>query len=63
MSEETVVKNRPPRTIFVGRRKTSIARVKIVDGDGVVTVNGKPVEQYLPVARMRKHAIEPLDTA
>ena len=63
MSEETVVKNRAPRTIFVGRRKTSIARVKIVDGEGIITINGKPVEQYLPVVRKILHAIHPLDTA
>lgn len=29
-----------------GRRKTSIARVRLVPGDGAVIVNGKPVEDY-----------------
>jgi small subunit ribosomal protein S9 len=61
MSEAT--KTRPERTIFVGRRKTSVARVKIVDGTGKVTVNGRSIEEYLPVLRMRKHATEPLDVA
>ena len=56
-------KTPPTRTIFVGRRKTSVARVKIVEGSGTVTVNGKTVEQYLPVLRMRKHATQPLDVA
>ena len=65
MSEETQtpVKEKPARTVFVGRRKTSIARVTIVDGSGKVTVNGRDVNEYLPVLRMRKHAIEPIATA
>src|SRR5438552_1585715 len=29
-----------------GRRKTSVARVRLFAGDGAVVVNGKPVEQY-----------------
>ncbi len=31
-----------------GRRKEAIARVRIVPGTGVWTVNGKPLEDYLP---------------
>ena len=29
-----------------GRRKTSVARVRLFTGDGAVVINGKPVEQY-----------------
>jgi small subunit ribosomal protein S9 len=29
-----------------GRRKTAIARVRLVPGDGNVIVNGKPLEEY-----------------
>ena len=29
-----------------GRRKSSIARVRLVPGDGKLTVNGKPGEDY-----------------
>ena len=29
-----------------GRRKTSVARVRLFAGDGSVTINEKPVEQY-----------------
>jgi small subunit ribosomal protein S9 len=29
-----------------GRRKTSVARVRLVPGDGAMTVNGKPAEEY-----------------
>ncbi|WP_019143601.1 30S ribosomal protein S9 [Aeromicrobium massiliense] len=31
-----------------GRRKQAIARVRIVPGSGTWTVNGKPLEEYLP---------------
>jgi small subunit ribosomal protein S9 len=31
-----------------GRRKEAIARVRIVPGSGAWTVNGKPLEEYLP---------------
>ncbi len=30
----------------VGRRKTSVARVRLVPGTGEIVVNGKPVDQY-----------------
>ena len=31
-----------------GRRKEAVARVRIDPGTGVWTVNGKPLEEYLP---------------
>jgi small subunit ribosomal protein S9 len=32
----------------VGRRKSAIARVLLVNGAGTVVVNGKPFEEYFP---------------
>ncbi len=29
-----------------GRRKTSVARVRLVPGEGAVVVNGKPLDEY-----------------
>lgn len=58
---ESQAKPASPRSTYVGRRKTAIARVKLVDGSGTVTVNGKTAEQYLCVMRMRKHALQPLE--
>lgn len=31
----------------LGRRKSATARVRLMNGKGVITVNGKPVESYL----------------
>jgi len=34
------------RTIFVGRRKEAVARVRLVPGKGAITINRRPVEKY-----------------
>jgi small subunit ribosomal protein S9 len=43
-----------------GKRKTSVARVVLVPGAGVVTVNGRPVEEYFPRQTLRAIATAPL---
>ena len=45
--------------IGTGRRKTSVARVFMTPGTGVITVNGKSLEEYLPqaVLRGRRHQL------
>ena len=46
-----------------GRRKTSIAQVRLSPGEGKVTVNGKPVDQYFQGhERHREEALSPLKT-
>ncbi len=44
-----------------GRRKSSVARVRIRDGNGTITVNGKPLEEYFPNAQDRRSVIETLE--
>lgn len=44
----------------LGRRKTSVARVRIAPGTGKVLVNGRNVDQYFPVDRRRQHVLSPL---
>ena len=36
----------PERTRGTGKRKSSVARVTLVRGDGTITCNGRPVEDY-----------------
>ena len=43
-----------------GRRKTSVARVRIAAGTGKITINGRKVENYFPVESTRNTALEPL---
>ena len=43
-----------------GRRKESVARVRLRPGTGLVVINGKPVEQYFTVLTHRQAATEAL---
>jgi len=43
-----------------GRRKTSIARVRIKEGSGQITVNKRPLDEYLVVERDREMVLAPL---
>lgn len=37
-----------------GRRKSSVARVRVKSGSGNVVVNGKPLENYFPTLQARR---------
>ena len=43
-----------------GRRKCSIARVRIMPGKGKMTINGQDMEEYLPTDVLRVIAKQPL---
>jgi len=43
-----------------GRRKTAIARVRLANGTGKITVNGRPFENYFPLETLRSTAAQPL---
>jgi len=51
-----------PLVQATGRRKRSIARVRVRPGTGQVTVNGKPAQEYFPSESQVVHATEPLRT-
>ena len=44
----------------LGRRKSSIARVRLYPGAGAVIVNGRPVEDVIPRASLRQEMLRPL---
>lgn len=46
-----------------GRRKRAVARVRLFEGSGTVTINGKPGNEYFPVAAQRNAALAPFQTA
>jgi small subunit ribosomal protein S9 len=46
-----------------GRRKESVARVRLYDGTGSVVLNGKALEEYFPAMAQRIRALEPLRVA
>ena len=43
-----------------GRRKTSIARVRLATGSGKIVVNGRPFETYFPTETLRMVVNQPL---
>ena len=43
-----------------GRRKTSVARVRIHKGNGELTINGRSLEEYFKTDRDRKNILAPL---
>lgn len=43
-----------------GRRKKSIARVRLVTGSGIITVNGKPLDEYFGVETLKVIVKQPL---
>ncbi|OGO23861.1 MAG: 30S ribosomal protein S9 [Chloroflexi bacterium RBG_16_50_9] len=43
-----------------GRRKTSVARVKIMAGNGAIIVNGTPYEQRFPASEHQRLILQPL---
>lgn len=44
-----------------GRRKSSVARVRIKNGSGNVVINGKKLEEYFPVAQDQRAIIDVLN--
>ena len=46
-----------------GRRKTAVARIHLVPGTGLVSVNGRDFEDYFTTPAMKSHALLPLQTA
>jgi small subunit ribosomal protein S9 len=46
--------------IGTGRRKSSVARVRLVPGDGKIIINGRDIEEYIPFAALREVVKQPL---
>ena len=45
----------------IGRRKSSVAKVTITPGKGVITVNGKDVNDYMPYESLVIDLVQPLE--
>jgi small subunit ribosomal protein S9 len=51
-----------PLTQTIGRRKTSVARVRLYEGTGKMTLNGKDLEDFFPTMAQRIRVLEPART-
>jgi len=49
--------------VATGRRKTSVASVRLRPGTGKVNINERPFEEYFPLELQRNTVLAPLKTA
>ena len=47
--------------IYIGRRKTSVARIILKNGNGKITINGKDFEKAFPLLVSREDITKPFD--
>jgi len=52
-----------PLAQTVGRRKTSVVRVRLTDGTGSMSLNGRALEVYFPSMAQRLRILEPMRLA
>ncbi len=49
--------------IATGRRKNSVARIRMTAGSGKIDINGRNFEDYFPTAPLQNIVLQPLQTA
>ena len=54
-----MAETKTPEFLGTGRRKTSIARVRLSSGSGKVTINGRAFETYFPTDSLRMVVQQP----
>jgi small subunit ribosomal protein S9 len=58
---ESKAKKTPTSYMGTGRRKTSVARVRLTEGSGAIQINGRTVEDYFTEDKDRNAVYAPLD--
>jgi len=48
--------------VATGRRKTSVARVRMTAGSGKIDINGRSFEEYFPTSPLQNAVLQPLQT-
>ena len=48
--------------VATGRRKTSVARVRMTAGSGKIDINGRSFEEFFPTAPLQNAVLQPLQT-
>ena len=54
---------KPEEFIATGRRKNSVARIRMTAGSGKIDVNGRNFEDYFPTSPLQNTVLQPLQTA
>jgi len=55
-----MAENKTQEFLGTGRRKTSVARVRLAAGSGKIVVNNRAFENYFPIETLRLQALQPL---
>ncbi len=53
--------NTVEETLGTGRRKSSVARVRVRSGSGAITINKRQLEEYFNLAQDRSRVVAPLE--
>lgn len=55
--------SKEPKTYYLGtgRRKTSVARVRLCEGKGLISINGRPLDNYFTELKDRSFVLGPLN--
>ena len=53
----------PQEFIATGRRKTAVARIRMIPGSGKIEVNGRAFEDYFKTAALQNTVLQPLEVA
>ncbi len=63
MAEATVTptKGSPNDALGTGRRKSSVARIRLRPGKGIITINKRSLEDYFPNLQQRNSVVAPLE--
>ena len=51
----------PLDALGTGRRKTSVARVRIRQGSGKITINNRELDEFFPIEQHKKAVLAPLE--
>jgi small subunit ribosomal protein S9 len=60
MAEKKPVKEAKTYYIGTGRRKSAVARVRVTEGKGTITINGRPLDEYFTEDKDRAAVLGPL---
>ena len=53
----------PQEYIATGRRKESVARIRLSPGSGKIIINGRPFEEYFKTTALQNTVLQPIETA
>lgn len=60
MADIKLPETKAPQYLGTGRRKTAVARVRLLSGTGKILINGRAFENYFTLEAQRVVALQPL---